>query len=102
MSEIPTEITPVIWNGDSVRILDQRRLPGEEVWLDTRDYRDVIDAIRNLSVRGAPAIGIAGAYGLALAAMELAQTANGDFTDRLHAAAREIRGARCGGASVES
>ena len=100
MSKTPTEITPVVWNGDSVHILDQRRLPSEETWLDTSDYRDVIEAIRNMSVRGAPAIGIAGAYGLALAAMELAQTANGDFTDRLHAAAREIRGARPTGANL--
>ena len=100
MNEKLTEITPIVWNGDSVRILDQRRLPGAESWIETRDYRVVIDAIRDLSIRGAPAIGIAGAYGLALAAMELAQTANGDFTDRLHAAAQEIRGARPTGANL--
>ena len=95
-----TQITPVVWRGDSVSVLDQRGLPAEEAWIETSDYRAVIESIRNMSVRGAPAIGIAGAYGLALAAMELAQTANGDFSDRLHAAAREIRDARPTGANL--
>lgn len=95
-----TQITPVVWQGDSVSILDQRKLPSDEVWIETSDYRLVIESIRNMSVRGAPAIGIVGSYGLALAAMELAQTANGDFSDRLHAAAREIREARPTGANL--
>jgi methylthioribose-1-phosphate isomerase len=62
---------PVEWrDGDpaSLRILDQALLPGEERWIDTRDWRDVAGAIARLSVRGAPLIGIAGAYGVALAA----------------------------------
>ena len=82
-----TEFTPLEWEGDSLRILDQRRLPSEEVWIETSDYRAVVGSIQGMAVRGAPAIGIAGAYGLALAAMELAQTANGDFSDRLHESA---------------
>jgi methylthioribose-1-phosphate isomerase len=53
---------------DAVVVLDQRRLPGEEVELRCRSATDVADAIRALAVRGAPAIGIAAAYGLALAA----------------------------------
>ena len=51
-----------------VVLLDQRRLPDEEVELVCRSAAEVADAIRTLAVRGAPAIGIAGAYGLALAA----------------------------------
>ena len=94
------ELTPIQWGGDSLRILDQRRLPAIETWIETSDYRDVVAAIANMSVRGAPAIGIAGAYALTLAAMELSQTANGDFTDRLHVAAREIRLARPTGANL--
>ena len=81
-------------------ILDQRKLPSEEVWIETSDYRHVIESIQNMSVRGAPAIGIVGSYGLVLAAMELAQTANGDFTDRLYATARKIREARPTGANL--
>ena len=53
---------------DSVVLLDQRRLPDEEVELVCRSSADVADAIRTLAVRGAPAIGIAAAYGYALAA----------------------------------
>ena len=53
---------------DAVVVLDQRRLPGEEVDLRCRTTADVADAIRTLAVRGAPAIGIAAAYGIALAA----------------------------------
>ena len=97
-----TDLTPLEWQGDSLRILDQRRLPSEEVWIETSDYRAVVRSIQNMAVRGAPAIGIAGAYGLALAAMELAQTANGNFSDRLHDSAREIRCARPTGANLGS
>ena len=53
---------------DRVVLLDQRRLPDEEVELVCRSSADVADAIRTLAVRGAPAIGIAAAYGYALAA----------------------------------
>ncbi len=53
---------------DAVVLLDQRRLPGEEVDLACRTTAEVVEAIRTLAVRGAPAIGIAAAYGYALAA----------------------------------
>ena len=53
---------------DAVVLLDQRRLPGEEVELRCRSAAEVAEAIRTLAIRGAPAIGIAAAYGLALAA----------------------------------
>ena len=95
-----TDFSPLVWRGDSLRLLDQRRLPAEEVWIETSDYRDVIAAIRGMSVRGAPAIGIAGAYALALAAIELAGDCGGDFSDRLHAAAGEIKTARPTGANL--
>ena len=66
-----TELTPhriLRLEDDAVVVLDQRRLPGEEVDLRCRTTADVADAIRTLAVRGAPAIGIAAAYGMALAA----------------------------------
>jgi methylthioribose-1-phosphate isomerase len=53
---------------DRVVLLDQRRLPGEEVELECRSAAEVAEAIRTLAVRGAPAIGVAAAYGYALAA----------------------------------
>lgn len=59
-------------NGEVLELLDQRRLPGETVILQCRDYRQVADAIREMAVRGAPAIGVAAAFGLYLGAMEIA------------------------------
>ncbi|HVT59942.1 MAG TPA: S-methyl-5-thioribose-1-phosphate isomerase [Thermoanaerobaculia bacterium] len=60
------ELSPLRWRGDSLQLLDQTRLPVDEVWLDCRSPEQVADAIRRLAVRGAPAIGVAAAYGLAL------------------------------------
>jgi methylthioribose-1-phosphate isomerase len=59
----------VAWSGDGVDILDQTQLPGAEVVLHCTTVAAVVDAIRRLAVRGAPAIGVAGAYGVALAAL---------------------------------
>lgn len=56
------------WRGDCLRLLDQRKLPFEEVWVDCRSPEDIAAAIRDLVVRGAPAIGIAAAWGVVLAA----------------------------------
>jgi methylthioribose-1-phosphate isomerase len=53
--------------GDRVVILDQRRLPNEEVELSCRSAQEVAEAIRTMAIRGAPAIGVAAAYGYALA-----------------------------------
>jgi methylthioribose-1-phosphate isomerase len=66
---ITTGLAPVrlAADGQSVRIIDQRRLPEELVYRDLASADEVIDAIRTLAVRGAPAIGIAGAAGLAVA-----------------------------------
>ncbi|MBI5283696.1 MAG: S-methyl-5-thioribose-1-phosphate isomerase [Chloroflexi bacterium] len=63
-----THIQPVEWRGDALRILDQTLLPGEARYIEARDAAAVADAIRRLAVRGAPLIGIAAAYALALAA----------------------------------
>ncbi len=56
------------WHGDSLELLDQRLLPTEEKWLSLRDADGVANSIRDMVVRGAPAIGISAAYGVALAA----------------------------------
>lgn len=58
------------WQGDHLRLLDQRLLPGEECWIECRDAAQVTSAIRDLVVRGAPAIGIAAAWGVAMAARQ--------------------------------
>ncbi|MFQ3678929.1 MAG: S-methyl-5-thioribose-1-phosphate isomerase, partial [Pseudanabaenaceae cyanobacterium] len=56
------------WTGHSLRLLDQRRLPHETVYVECRTAEDVAEAIATMTVRGAPAIGVAAAYGLVLAA----------------------------------
>src|SRR5439155_742074 len=58
---------PLRFEDGVLHILDQTRLPAEEVWLPCESPEQVADAIRRLAVRGAPAIGVAAAYGLALA-----------------------------------
>lgn len=55
------------WNGTHLRLLDQRRLPHQTVWLDLYSHNEVAQAISDMVVRGAPAIAIAGGYGLAMA-----------------------------------
>ncbi len=60
-------VEAIVWSGDHLRLLDQRRLPAAEVWLECRSSAQVADAIGNMAVRGAPAIGIAAAYGMAMA-----------------------------------
>ena len=59
------------WLGNRVRILDQTRLPREEVYLELDNYQDIASAITELKIRGAPAIGVAGGYGVALGALEI-------------------------------
>jgi len=79
-------IPPTIeWRADHVRLLDQRRLPDALVFLDCRSVDELCDAIRSMAVRGAPALGAAGAMGVALA------TVRGD--DR-HDAARRLLATR--------
>lgn len=56
------------WEDGALLLLDQRLLPHEEKWLRLDNWRAVAEAIREMAVRGAPAIGLAGAYGMALAA----------------------------------
>src|SRR5512135_464376 len=61
----------IAWRGRSVVMIDQRKLPGQEVYVRCRTYIQVAQAIERMVVRGAPAIGIAAAYGLVLGAMSL-------------------------------
>jgi methylthioribose-1-phosphate isomerase len=64
------EIIPIEWTENSLRLLDQRLLPHQEVWLSYDAAEQVADAIRDMVVRGAPAIGITAAFGVVLAARQ--------------------------------
>ena len=64
---VATQPHPALrWDGRRLAILDQTRLPGAEVWLALEGAADTAQAIRRLAVRGAPLIGVAAAYGLAM------------------------------------
>lgn len=63
------------WTGEELILLDQTKLPNEEVYIHCTDWRQVAEAIKKLRVRGAPAIGVAAAYGLILAAKEAVKKA---------------------------
>jgi len=79
---------PLAWDGERLRILDQTRLPHEEVVLELAGSDDTAQAIERLSVRGAPLIGVAAAYGLA---MEVSRAPD---LGTLEAAAERLRSAR--------
>src|SRR5688572_14046413 len=79
----------VRWDDGRVVLLDQTRLPGAEHDVVCRTVEELVDAIRRLVVRGAPALGVAGAYGVAMAA----HLHPGD-DDALRTAAAQVAGAR--------
>src|SRR5438094_4388743 len=78
-------VEPIRWRDDALELLDQRRLPREAVYVTCRSASEVAAAIRDMVVRGAPAIGVAAAFGMALAVRR---------GDSLDAAANELRSAR--------
>jgi len=82
------------WLGDRVRILDQTRLPQEELYLELGDYQDMASAVVELKIRGAPAIGIAGAYGIALGVLKIEIKSKKEFLDRLRDISHTIASTR--------
>ncbi|HEX5575924.1 MAG TPA: hypothetical protein VFX42_08635, partial [Gemmatimonadales bacterium] len=88
--------SPIDWTPDHrIRILDQTRLPEEEVYRDLRDVEDVAEAIRSLRVRGAPLIGIAAAMGVAMVAGPRGSGAAGeDGLGRIREACRVLGATR--------
>ena len=77
-------IKTVEWTKDGVRMLDQRLLPSEEKYLMLRSYDEVAEAIRKMVVRGAPAIGVSAAMGIALGANQSVGTSVADLEDDLN------------------
>jgi methylthioribose-1-phosphate isomerase len=74
------------WKDKSVVMIDQTKLPNELIFVTYTDYNDVANAIRTLVIRGAPAIGVAGAFGLALAALQSKATTKEDMIKDLEQA----------------
>ena len=87
------KITAIAWRDGALHLLDQRLLPLEQVWVRCESSSAVADAIRQMLVRGAPAIGVAAAYGLLLAA-RARFTAGGDWQAGLQADYQQLADAR--------
>ena len=78
-----SEFKAIEWVAGKVVMIDQTKLPWEEVYLKLSDYREVASAIKDMRVRGAPAIGITAAYGMALGAREIEATSKEEFLTKL-------------------
>ncbi len=88
------EIRAVQWHDGKVRLLDQRLLPNELVLLEISDYHGVVNAIRSMSVRGAPAIGIAAAFGIVLSVWHANEADRRTFLEKANAAMDELKTTR--------
>jgi methylthioribose-1-phosphate isomerase len=65
-----SNVMTLIWNRKSLKLIDQRKLPFSKIYINCMSFNEVADAIRDMVVRGAPAIGVTAAYGVALAALK--------------------------------
>jgi methylthioribose-1-phosphate isomerase len=84
----------VEWKNNKVIMIDQTKLPNELVFVEYSDYNDVAKAIKTLVVRGAPAIGVSGAFGLALAALQSNVTTKEQLLADLEIARKILYGTR--------
>jgi methylthioribose-1-phosphate isomerase len=87
-------IRPIRWLGDRLELLDQRKLPFGVEYLECRDSHSVSLAIKDLVVRGAPAIGIAAAYGVVLAGRDIVAKHGVDALKKMDASIRELNASR--------
>ncbi len=71
------------WLGDRVKILDQTKLPQKEEYLELSNYQDIASAIVGLKIRGAPAIGVAGGYAIALGGLKIETKSRKEFLEEL-------------------
>ena len=94
MNTASTHIYPVIWHNDKVLLIDQTRLPEEYTVVEISRSEDMAQAIRSMIVRGAPAIGVAAAYGMYLGAREIDTQEEEVFLDRLEKVAELLRQTR--------
>jgi methylthioribose-1-phosphate isomerase len=87
-------INPVSWVNNAVELLDQRQLPARETYLRLEYSHEVATAIRDMAVRGAPAIGIAAAYGIVLAARQSARAAGAGWQALMEPLLQELAATR--------
>lgn len=91
---ISTPVYPVVWQDDHVRLIDQTRLPAEYSVVEIHRCVDMATAIQTMIVRGAPAIGVAAAYGMYLGARESRAQDQATFLADLESVAQQLRATR--------
>jgi methylthioribose-1-phosphate isomerase len=89
-----TQVYPVIWHADKVLLIDQNRLPLEHTFVEISYSNDMERAIKTMIVRGAPAIGVAAAYGMYLGAREIDSKDRESFLKKLEEVAERLRQTR--------
>ncbi|MBD2777633.1 S-methyl-5-thioribose-1-phosphate isomerase [Iningainema tapete] len=94
MNSLTNQVYPVIWHNDEVLLIDQTRLPHEYAFVEIRRSDDMARAIKTMIVRGAPAIGVAAAYGMYLGAREIETDNRDEFLTRLEQVAEQLRSTR--------
>jgi methylthioribose-1-phosphate isomerase len=87
-------VKAIEWLGDRVKILDQTQLPQKELYLESGSYQEIASAITELKIRGAPAIGVAGGYAVALGALRIKAGAKADFIKELKGIIQAIASTR--------
>jgi methylthioribose-1-phosphate isomerase len=90
----PNHVYPVTWNVDRVLLIDQTRLPDEYAVIEISRFEDMAWAIETMVVRGAPAIGVAAAYGIYLGAEEIQTSDRTEFLTHLDQVAERLRSTR--------
>ena len=87
-------IKPIDWREGKIILLDQTRLPWEETYLEVNDVPGICEAIKSLRIRGAPAIGVAAAFGLAMGAQSIETASKDEFLARLNEISQAIAATR--------
>ncbi|OEH84820.1 S-methyl-5-thioribose-1-phosphate isomerase [Desulfuribacillus stibiiarsenatis] len=85
---------PMLWENRRLKLINQLLLPNKEEWIEYSDYEDVALAIKNMIVRGAPAIGATAAFGLALAALKYRNLEKDEFLEKIDNAAKILANTR--------
>ncbi|GAA6621910.1 S-methyl-5-thioribose-1-phosphate isomerase [Scytonema sp. NUACC26] len=94
MNSSTDRVYSIIWHNDSVSLIDQTRLPNEYTFVEISRCEDMARAIKTMIVRGAPAIGVAAAYGMYLGAREVETGDRDEFLTRLEKIAELLRSTR--------
>ena len=89
-----SDIRTIFWEDNTVVMIDQNALPHEERYLRFTDYKDVVAAIKDLTIRGAPAIGVAAALGIALGTLKLSPSSKEDLKTTFYEICEEFSGTR--------